>query len=89
MDWRIRTNFGILDESNWADLVAEFVNGPEGQQYEDLDADILRTGGVNAAGAIYSLLHKHIFFIDVDLDACANAEMLSMPSQCRSRSEMM
>ena len=59
MDWRIRTNFGILDESNLADLVAEFVDGSEGQQYEDLDADILRTGGVNAAGAIYSLLHKH------------------------------
>ena len=61
VDWRIRTNFGILDESNWADLVAEFVDGSEGQQYEDLDADILRTGGVNAAGAIYSLLHKHTF----------------------------
>ena len=59
MDWRIRTNFGILDESNLADLVAEFVDGSEGQQYEDLDADILRTGGFNAAGAIYSLLHKH------------------------------
>ena len=58
MDGRIQTDFGILDELNLADLVAEFVDGSEGQQYEDLDADILRTGGVNAAGAIYSLLHK-------------------------------
>ena len=52
VDWRIQTNFGVLDESNLADLVAESVDGSEGQQYEDLDADILRTGGVNAAGAI-------------------------------------
>ena len=61
MEGRIQTDFGILDELNLADLVAEFVDGSEGQQYEDLDADILRTGGVNAAGAIYSLLHKHTF----------------------------
>ena len=64
------------------------MDGSEGQQYEDLDADILRTGGVNAAGAIYSLLRKHTV-LDVDLDACATAEMLSMPSQCRCRSELM
>ena len=89
VDWRIRTNFGILDESNWADLFAEFVDGSEGQQYEDLDADILRTGGVNAAGNHLQSSAQTDSFNDVDLDACANAEMLSMPSQCRSRSEMM
>ena len=81
MDWRIQTNFGILDESNLADLVAESVDGSEGQQYEDLDADILRTGGVNAAGNHLQSSAQTDSFNDVDLDARANAEMLSMPSQ--------
>ena len=81
VDWRIQTNFGVLDESNLADLVAESVDGSEGQQYEDLDADILRTGGVNAAGNHLQSSAQTDSFNDVDLDARANAETLSMPLQ--------
>ena len=81
VDWRFQTNFGVLDESNLADLVAESVDGSEGQQYEDLDADILRTGGVNAAGNQLQSSAQTDSFDDVDLDACVNAELLSMPLQ--------
>ena len=72
---------GVLDESNLADLVAESVDGSEGQQYEDLDADILRTGGVNAAGNQLQSSAQTDSFDDLDLDACVNAELLSMPLQ--------
>ena len=80
---------GVLDESNLADLVAESVVGPEGQQYEDLDADILRTGGVNAAGNQLQPSAQTDSFDDVDLDACVNAELLQCLCNCRSRSGMM
>ena len=73
--------FGVLDESNLADLVAESVDGSEGQQYEDLDADILRTGGVNAAGNQLQSSAQTDNFDDVDLDACVNAALLSIPLQ--------
>ena len=73
--------FGVMDESNLDSLVAESVYGSEEQQNEILDEDIYPTGAVNVAGNQTQTAETTESFVNVDLDACVNSALLSIPLQ--------
>ena len=73
--------FGVMDESTLDSLVAESADGSEGQQHEILDEELYPPGDVNAAGSQTQPSGPTDSFVDVDLDSCVNAALISIPLQ--------
>ena len=70
--------FGVMDESTLDSLVAESADGSEGQQHEILDEELYPPGDVNAAGSQTQPSGPTDSFVDVDLDSCVNAALISI-----------